>query len=872
MQLSTFNRFTTDMKHTPNSALQRLATALVLIASAIIPALALDHPEAAADVGSPDAFTIIQPGSSFPKPLQLFIDSTDAAGVWIAATNLSHDFKRVCGQCAELVNIPTEKNVIIIGSVSSPVIDQLIRDKKIDGEALEGKYEKYIMTTVANPVEGVDEALVIAGSDMRGTIYGIYELSELIGVSPWYDWADVPPVHRDSFAIRRGIYTAGEPAVKYRGIFLNDEGPCLMTWVKNTYDTDYGDHHFYARVFELILRLRGNFLWPAMWAWAFYADDAENSRTANEMGVIIGTSHHEPMARNHQEWARNKAKNGPWNYNVNQKVIDKFFTEGIRRINGTDDLVTIGMRGDGDEAMSEEADVKLLERIIANQRKIIRRETGRPAKETPQVWALYKEVLDYYDKGLRVPEDVTLLLCDDNWGNLRRLPNAKERLHPGGWGMYYHVDYVGAPRNSKLLNCTPIQNLWEQMQLAYDYGIETIWILNVGDLKPMEYPITLFLDMAWNPKAFTNANLLDHTRRFFEQQLGADQAAEAARIFNLLCKYNGRCTPELLDADTYSLESGEWKQVRDEYLVLEAEALRQFTTLAPEARDAYKELILFPLQLMANLHDMYYSVAMNRDAFARNMPEADTWADRAQTCFDRDAALMAEYNHSIAGGKWNGMMIQKHIGYQSWNDDFPADVLPAVYRHGQKPAVNGGYRFTEPAHCVVMEAEHFYTGENPLSEATWTVIPYMGRTLSGVSAMPYTEPVEGARLDYNLCLPEGTDSVEVHIVTKSTLAFARPEGHRYTVGFAGTRPIEVNFNANLNEAPQNIYSVYYPTIARRVIEKTVKLPVPAPAADGSVTLSLSPLDPGVVFEKIVVDAGGYKPSYLFGEESPVTRK
>ncbi len=852
--------------------LQRIALAFAAVAAISFQSLALDNPGALGRAGDPDSFILVSPATDGGAPLPIFVDGTDDEGVRIAARNLSEDFGLVCGKEAKLQDSLSATRMIIAGTVKSPVIRHLMDAGKIDRTRLEGKNEKYVMTVVTNPVDGVDEALVIAGSDKRGAIYGIYELSELIGVSPWHDWADVPVEHKSSLAVRKGTYTAGEPGVRYRGIFLNDEGPCLMTWVKNTYGTDYGDSRFYARVFELILRLRGNFLWPAMWNWAFYADDPENGPLADRMGVIIGTSHHEPMARSHKEWVRNKEKYGPWNYAVNKKGLDLFFAEGIRRMKDTEDIVTIGMRGDGDEAMSEEADVKLLEKVIDSQRKIIRRETGRSAAKTPQVWALYKEVLDYYDKGLRVPDDVTLLLCDDNWGNIRRVPNAKERQHPGGWGMYYHVDYVGAPRNSKLLNCTPIQNMWEQMRLAYDNGIETMWILNVGDLKPMEYPITLFLDMAWNPKAFNNDNLLEHTRKFFEQQFGAGQAAEATRIFNLLCKYNGRCTPELLDADTYDLDGGEWKKVRDEYMMLEAEALRQYMAIDPKYYDAYKELILFPLQVMSNLHDMYYSVAMNRKAYADRMPEADMWADKAQACFDRDAALMDDYNNNIAGGKWRGMMVQKHIGYTSWNDDFPCDVLPTVYRlDGDKEAL-GGYRFPEADDCVVMEAEHFNKAVNPAGEGKWTVIPYMGRTLSGVSVMPYTTSVDGARLDYSLRLPEGTDSVTVHVITKSTLAFARPEGHRYTVGFEGTAPVEVNFNSELNEKPENIHTVYYPTIARRVIEKTVTLPVPTPSADGTLTLSLSPLDPGVVFEKIVVDAGGYRKSYLFGEESPVTRK
>lgn len=848
---------------------------------------ALDNPGIATNEASDYSFPLIVNGN----PTQILISSKDAPGISIAAANLSEDFRRVCGTKAELLTDKKNVNckVIIAGSQDSEFIAPLIKKGVIRADQLKDKYEKYILATVENPLPGIEEALVIAGSDRRGTIYGIYELSEQIGVSPWYDWADVPVPHQENLWIEKESYTAGEPAVKYRGIFLNDEGPCLMTWVKNTYGTDYGDHRFYGRVFELLLRLRGNFLWPAMWAWAFYEDDPENSRLADEMGVIIGTSHHEPMARNHQEYARRRRDIGAWNYGTNKQGLDKFFAEGIKRIKDTEDIVTIGMRGDGDEAMSAEADVKLLEKVIENQRKIIAKETGKKASATPQVWALYKEVLDYYDAGLRVPDDVTLLLCDDNWGNVRRLPDAKERKHPGGWGMYYHVDYVGAPRNSKLLNCTPIQNMWEQLELTYDYGVDRLWILNVGDLKPMEYPITLFLDIAWNPKAFTGENLLTHTLRFFEQQLGPDQAPEAARIFNLLCKYNGRITPEMLDSKTYNLRSGEWKSVADDYARLEAEALRQYITLGPEYRDAYRELILFPLQLMSNLYQMYYAQAMNNDLASRNLPEANYWGDIVQKCFERDGLLMKEYNEEIADGKWNGMMIQKHIGYTTWNDNFPKDYITEPRRVDANP-LSGGYIFEAgnlngdtATGAVIIEAPHFArirstaSGEGQAAgirstaagegqPAEWTIIPFMGRTEGGLALTPYTVSPEGASVEYDFKLPEGTDSVTVHVITKSTLAFARPDGHRYAVSIDGGEVETVNFNGNLNEKPENIYSVFYPTVASRVVEQ--KIPLTIDKTSGPVhTLRLAPLDPGIVFEKIVIDYGGYDPSFLFGKET-----
>ena len=301
--------------------------------------------------------------------VSVFVDGSCDKGVVRAARDLCNDIHQVCGAECSLTDSRDGARIAVS-------IDNKMKAR-----------EKFIIR-----IDG--QSVTITGSDKRGAIYGIYEISRQIGVSPWYYWADVPIIKHDRIGLASGEYTDGEPAVRYRGLFLNDEAPCLTSWVKNTFGTEYGGHDFYTKVFELILRMKGNFLWPAMWGWAFYADDPLNSKTADEMGVVIGTSHHEPMARNHQEWARHRNEYGAWNYQTNQKVLDQFFREGIERMKGTEDIVTIGMRGDGDEAMSEDADTKLLLNIVKNQRKIISDVTGRPAKETPQVWALYKEVLD----------------------------------------------------------------------------------------------------------------------------------------------------------------------------------------------------------------------------------------------------------------------------------------------------------------------------------------------------------------------------------------------------------------------------------------------------------------------------------------------
>ena len=791
--------------------------------------------------------------------VEIYMDANDCRGVSYAANALVKDISKVSGSQATITS--NQKATILVGTIGhSAAIDQLIKQKRINGNLLKGKREKFIITVVNNQ-------LVIAGSDRRGTIYGIYELSQQMGVSPWYDWADVPVEHHDSIFVNRGTYSDGEPAVRYRGIFLNDEAPCLTSWVKNTYGTGYGDHRFYQRVFELVLRLRGNMMWPAMWGWAFYADDPENEKTADEMGVVMSTSHHEPMARNHQEYARNRKGWGPWNYQKNKANLQKFFREGIERMRGTEQIVTIGMRGDGDEAMSAEADTKLMTNIINDQRKIIADVTGRKASETPQVWALYKEVLDYYDKGMKVPDDVTLLLCDDNWGNVRRVPNAQERKHKGGWGLYYHVDYVGAPRNSKMLNVTPVQNPWEQLTLAYENGIDRLWILNVGDLKPMEYPISQFMDMAWNPHKYSVNNITRHTRDWCAQQFGEPQADEAARILNLACKYNGRCTPEMLNRNTYSLENGEWQEVVNQYLQLEADALRQYNSLPAAYHDAYRQIILFPIEMMSNLHQMYFAQAQNHALYKQGNPKANVWADECERRFKRDSLICDYYNHKMAGGKWNGMMTQKHIGYKSWNDDFEKDTCPELFRVTSKDGViisaNNG--------VVEIEAP-YYSSKTDAAEAKWTEIPFMGKSVSAMTLMPYTKSVKGASITYKFKMqvsktPDGKTSddkafngyvsngkqkVRIHVITKSTLDYLNKGGLTYGVSLDGTSPVEVNFNKDLNEKPENIYNIYYPTIATRIVDQVIELELPA-TADGIHTLTLTPNDPAIVFEKIVIE-------------------
>ncbi len=608
-------------------------------------------------------------------------------GVLLAISNLTTDIQSVTSKLpvsyTDNQDIDKEKEIILIGTLGkNSLIDRLIAERKIDVSEIKGRWEASITTVVEKPFDGVDKALVIVGSDRRGTIFGIYDLSEQVGVSPWNWWADVPVKIQKEIYIKTGNYKR-EPAVKYRGIFINDEWPALGGWANATFGGF--NSKFYEKVFELILRLKGNYIWPAMWSGAFYYDDEKNGPLANMMGVVVGTSHHEPMGKPHQEWRKTKSNygNAEWNYNTNKDGLNKFFADGMRRLKKWESVVTIGMRGDGDEPMEEGSNIRLLEDIVQNQRSIIASETGKTAEETPQLWALYKEVQDYYDKGMRVPDDVTLLLCDDNWGNVRRLPSLTEKKRTGGYGMYYHFDYVGGPRNYKWLNTNPIEKVWEQMNLTYQYGVDKVWIVNVGDIKPMEFPISFFLDMAWNPNYFNANNLDEYTADWVETQFGATYKKEIAELISNYTKYNGRVKPELLNQLTYSLANyNEFETVCNDYDRLLEKAERIKLKLGLAYQDTYYQLVLHPIKACSNLYRLYMNTAKNNLYAVQGRGATNRLADTVESLFKKDAAITNEY-HNVSNGKWKHMMSQVHIGYTEWNDP-KKNVMPKVERIDMK--------------------------------------------------------------------------------------------------------------------------------------------------------------------------------------------
>jgi hypothetical protein len=616
--------------------------------------------------------------SSSGKSTSLWISATEFPGALRAAKDLQEDISKVTGvKPLLLTGKSKEREAVIIGTIGkSELIDKLIKNKKIDVTSLQGKWETFLIQVVEKPMKGVDRALVIVGSDKRGTIFGIYDVSKQIGISPWHWWADVPPKKSQSLFILPGAHTQGEPAVKYRGIFLNDEEPALGRWAVEKYGGF--NHECYETIFELILRLKGNYLWPAMWWASFNTDDPMNQKLADEYGIVMSTTHHEPMMRAHADWKAFKGSAGPWNYETNEATLKKFWREGIERMGNFESVISMGMRGDGDMAMTDDTNIALLEKIVKDQRQIISEVTKKPISETPQLWALYKEVQDYYDKGMRVPDDVTLLLCDDNWGNNRKFPKLEDKPRSGGYGIYYHFDYVGDPRNYKWLNTNQISRTWEQMHLAYEYGVDRIWIVNVGDLKPMEFPIEFFLDYAWNPKRWTEDNIADYSRLWAEEQFGSEHAAAIGNILTKYTTFNSRRKHELLSPETYSLTNyREAETVTKEYEQLTAEAERIYALIPAEYKDAYYQLVLHPTKASANLYALYLAVGKNRLYATQGRAETNALAEEARQLFKKDSLLSHYYNKVMSGGKWNHMMDQTHISYTYWQQ--PAkDVLPEV--------------------------------------------------------------------------------------------------------------------------------------------------------------------------------------------------
>lgn len=783
-------------------------------------------------------------------------DKSEWKGVVMAINNLRQDLKAVTGSDCAPITVAT------VGK--SPIAKKYEKYAKM----LKGKWEQYIIVAPA-PLRGTEGA-VILGSDKRGTIYGIYELSRQLGVSPWYWMADAPIAKHDEVWVKPGVYTDGEPKVKYRGIFINDEWPSFGSWCNNQFGGV--NSKAYSKIFELLLRLKANYFWPAMWASAFNEDDPLSPKVADEMGIVMGTSHHEPMMRAHKEYTKRRDEVGPWDYAKNPAGIEKFFTEGIENSKDYENIITIGMRGDGDVAMGtgNDADnMKTLKNVIDAQRRIISKVHKKKASELPQLWAIFTEVQRYYDAGFTVPDDVTLLFCDNNWGYIRRMGGEREKGRKGGMGMYYHIDMNGGPWNDRWVNTTTIPKLREQFNLAYKSGIDRIWIINVGDLKPKEVPINFIMDYAWNPDAIQPGDEKAWLEGFTRSVFGEEYAAETADIIAKYSKYNLWRKAEAQYPGIFNNEEMLKTNAMWQSLVVRCENLK--AKLPKEMQDAFYQLVYYPAVGSAGVAQIYNYATMG-DSLA------------IEALMDKDRRLTEHYNTGIANGKWNGMMLDNHIGYTKWSipdKNYNPMTLGFKVEHDLSPKETSEYSI--PAYK--------YNNKVDGKDAKWIFLPDLGRgegcmgSDNVVAASDITG--NGAALEYDIDLK--TDMVAIGILPTQDI---RPErGLRLGVQI-DNQPMKII------DARQGIVDTFGEYTSKNLAVSKVLKPLPAPnrlllsgwykgkrlprrdevfdnirwidvklnATLGKHNLKIIMIDPEIVVEQIVVNPDNNHYSYFGAKE------
>jgi hypothetical protein len=632
------------------------------------------------------------------RAADVLVSAEDFKVARIAAEDLASDVERVTGVRPP---VRTEaaglsRHAVLVGTLGkSAFIDRLAREGKIDAKSLRGRWESFLIATVKDPLPGVRSGLVIAGSDRRGTAFGVYELSQAAGVSPWYWWADVVPARKRELFVAAGTRRAGPPSVKYRGVFLNDEDWGLQPWAAKTHEPETCDvgPKTYARLFELLLRLKANTVWPAMHevTRAFNADP-RNRRVADDYAIVMGSSHAEPMLRNNvSEW---KAKPEEYNYLTNPGGVRRYWEERVRENGRFENLYTLGMRGIHDSAIqgpkTSEERVKVLEQIFADQRAMLARHVNPDVTRVPQVFIPYKEVLSDYRRGLKVPEDVTVVYTDDNFGYIRSFPSPEERARPGGFGVYYHVSYLGRPLSYLWLETTPPALVREEMSKAYRNGARRFWVLNVGDLKPAEAVTEFFMQMAWDAARWRRDNLQDFLRQWAAREFGREVAGEIASVMDDYYRLGFARKPEHLQwylpgepyrpSEFTHFDYGDEAGARmDAYDSALTRASNLYAKIPPPLRPAYYQLVLYPVRGAAFANRRVLAAEKAALYAAQGRASTPWWVKHATNADRLADSETYNYNERMLGGKWHHIM-SREMGPGQWKSmrSTPPEIPPAV--------------------------------------------------------------------------------------------------------------------------------------------------------------------------------------------------
>jgi len=779
----------------------------------------------------------------------IWIDDADYRVVHLAADLLAGDVSRVTGRHS-LVGRKNAHDVIVAGTLGhSPLIARLAAAGKLrDLDAIRGKWEATLTQVVDNPVPGVKRALVIVGSDRRGTAYGLTQLSEKIGVSPWNWWADVPVAHRASLYISATAPSMDKPAVKYRGIFINDEDWGISRWASNTFDPQRGNigPKTYAKVFDLMLRLRLNYIWPAMHGVTTeFGSIPENAALADEYGVVVGSSHCEPMLYNNVHW--DEAKQGKWDYSLNQDVIRSVWEKTAKERGTYEAVWTTGIRGIHDRPMEGPNDISTriatVSRVIADQRALLDRYVTKAWGPPAQIFVPYKEVLPIYDGGLAVPSDITLVWVDDNFGYLRRLSSPAERKRPGGAGVYWHLSYYGSPHSYTWINTTAPALMWEELEKAWSNDARKVWVINVGDIKPMEIGIDYFARLAWNPEQMGAASQPRFLSDFAARNFGPGVVPEMSAFLGEFYRLGTIRKPELMNREwALSLTPERAAALRQAYRALLARELRLLTAVRPEARDAYVETIGFPARVlgMSGLIFMADRDIQSGIDPATNAREIDALRQRLGDEVER-------YNTQLAGGKWKEMMpgLETAHDLTSWASQvrwpWSEKAAPASGQAAAKPA--------PPAEANWRDAARF-DRQSGGGGASWVSVAGLGTSARGTTVRPASgasadRAIHGhPALEYRFTNRAGADRAYVDFLP----SFRLYPGQKLTVEISvdGRAPTlyEVPGSGGSEDENGRIR-------AAAVQDNYVRLPVPLPAlGEGDHIFRIATADSGVVVDRV----------------------
>lgn len=828
----------------------------------------------------------------------LLVSPDDFKVVQIAAGDLASDIERVAGKKPTIATEPRRsiQTAVIIGTLGkSLIIESIVQNGKFDVSQIRGKWESYLIATVKNPLPNIENALVIIGSDRRGTAFGVYELSQMIGVSPWYWWADVTPERKADLIVSEGTKFGGEPSVKYRGIFLNDEDWGLQPWAAKTFEAETGDigPKTYAKIFELLLRLKANTVWPAMHEVTRPFNSIPASRqVADDYAIVMGSSHAEPMLRNNVgEWKANK---DDYNFVTNQAGVTDYWEQRVKENGRYENIYTIGMRGIHDSPIlgtrSQAERIPLLEKIFSVQRSLLAKYVRPDVENVPQIFCPYKEVLADYRAGLKVPDDVTIVFPDDNFGYIRAFPNAEERKRKGGFGVYYHISYLGRPLSYLWLNTTPPALIFEEMSKAYTNGVRNFWILNVGDIKPAEIGIEFFMQMAYDVKRLNVENIDQYLKTWATREFGKRDSAEIAAIMDEYYRLGFQRKPEHLQwylpnetPRKSNLSEAETLERLDAYADLRKRAEAVYSRTAPIKKDAFYELVLYSIRSAALANERFFAAELADKYRFESRADAKQWAKRSIAANAEIATETNYFNETLANGKWRNIMSPEmnagqwtsmrtttpkisELDFEIANNDAPAAARPPrTPRTNSKPKPQTPSKgFAELNGVISIEAEHFARKEDKDGFA-WQVINGLGKTGDSVSIFPNvakTFTVASPSLEYRINVANAADfDIDFYLIPTQPLI----AGNGLRIGFS------------VDDLPPQIITVdkdtevSTPKWSMNILNQTTVGKARIKLKMGLHNLRIFAVDTGVVLDKIVLNAGVKGSSYLGPPETDFRR-